>query len=78
MLKHGVQMVYQMNNEIINEINIFVKTIKDSKIYKEYDNNNAFAFTKADEKISKIYKSSKNETCNIIPVIIAPKANIYE
>ena len=25
-----------MNNEIINEINIFVKTIKDSKIYKEY------------------------------------------
>ena len=36
MLKHGVQMVYQMNNEIINEINIFVKTIKDSKIYKEY------------------------------------------
>ena len=47
-------------------------------INKEYDNNNAFAFTKADEKISKIYKSSKNETCNIIPVIIAPKANIYE
>ena len=36
MLKHGVQMVYQMNDEIINEINIFVKTIKDSKIYKEY------------------------------------------
>ena len=31
-------------------------------INKEYDNNNAFAFTKADEKISKIYKSSKNET----------------
>ena len=47
-------------------------------INKEYDNNNAFAFTKADEKNSKIYKSSKNETCNVIPVIIAPKANIYE
>ena len=50
---------------------------------KEYDSNRAFALTKIDEDSSKIYGKEKNkidelgnEKCSVIPVIIAPKANL--
>lgn len=50
-----------------------------SKCYwtsSEYNETNAFAFTKVDNKSGKIYPNSKASTCSIVPVIIAPKSNI--
>lgn len=42
-------------------------------INEEYYNTKAFAITKIDENISKIYGEDKSSECSVIPVIIAPK-----
>ena len=42
-------------------------------INEEYYNTKAFAITKTDESISKIYGEDKSSECSVIPVIIAPK-----
>ena len=50
-----------------------------SKCYwtsSNYNETNAFAFTKVDNKIGKIYPNEKTNECSIVPVIIAPKSNI--
>lgn len=36
MQKHGVQMVYQMNNDIIKKIDALITNIKESSEYKNY------------------------------------------
>lgn len=50
-----------------------------SKCYwtsSSYNETNAFAFTKIDNKSGKIYPNMKTSTCSVVPVIIAPKSNI--
>jgi hypothetical protein len=42
----------------------------------EYDSSNGFAVKKIDEVSSKIYGEAKTTSCNVIPVILANKANI--
>jgi len=42
----------------------------------EYNSSNGFAIKKIDEINSKIYGEVKTASCNVIPVILAPKANL--
>ena len=41
-----------------------------------YDSTKAFAFERVNDNISKIYPKAKTDECRVIPVIIAPKANL--
>lgn len=43
---------------------------------KEYDKDKAFVLTKNDEETSKVYGADKTSDCGVIPVILAPKANL--
>ena len=42
----------------------------------EYDTNNGYAVIAIDETISKIYGLAKSTSCNVVPVILASKANL--
>ena len=42
----------------------------------EYNTTNAFATAKTGELSSKIYGEAKTASCNVVPVIIAPKTNL--
>jgi len=42
----------------------------------EYNTSNGFAVKKTDEINSKIYGEAKTASCNVIPVILAPKENL--
>lgn len=54
----------------------FLATTKCYWINEEYDSENAFALTKEDENISKIYKENKTNSCSVIPVIEVSKNTI--
>ena len=41
-----------------------------------YNTTNAFAFEKMNETLTKIYPKDKETECRVIPVIVAPKANM--
>ena len=41
-----------------------------------YDTTNGFAFEKMNETLTKIYPKDKETECRVIPVIVAPKANM--
>lgn len=42
----------------------------------EYSSNNGFAFGKLNDLKGEIYGKNKNELCNVVPVILAPKDNL--
>lgn len=54
----------------------YLSTNKCIWISKEYNSDKAFALTKENEEISKIYGESKESSCNVVPVIIAPKSSM--
>lgn len=54
----------------------FLATNKCYWLKDEYDSSSAFALTKKDSNISKIYSESKSRACNIVPIITVSKANL--
>ena len=60
----------------INEEYSYLVTNKCYWLNREYDTTKGFVLTKKDEITSKIYGEEKNNTCSVIPVIIAPKTNL--
>ncbi len=60
----------------INEKNNYLVTRKCYWLNREYDETKAFALTKKDETISKIYGEEKNNICSVVPIIIAPKTKL--
>ena len=82
-LKYGSR----MNNNITNVINsnAYYKYSLDKFSYLSTNrcywtssnyNTNGFAFKKVNETTGKLYEEDASNTCNIVPVIIASKANL--
>ena len=55
---------------------MYLVTNKCYWLKKDYNETEAFAFTKENEEISKLYGESKNNECSVIPLILAPKKNL--
>ena len=63
-----------LSYKFLNEKFPFLVSSKCYWIGTEFDDSNAFAFTKIDDKYSKIYKESKETACEVVPKIIASKS----
>lgn len=63
---------YNFSNEKFN----YISSANCYWTSSEYNSNNGFAVKKIDEINSKIYGEAKTTSCNVIPVIIAPKTNL--
>ena len=62
--------------KFLNEKFPFLVSSKCYWINSEYNAENGFALSKADETYSKIYNENKQTECEIIPVIIASKSTL--
>lgn len=69
-----------LNYRFLNERFPFLVSSKCYWINTEYDSDNVFALSKIDDTYSKIYKESKSKEdgCEIVPVIIALKRTLEE
>lgn len=69
-----------LNYRFLNERFPFLVSSKCYWINTEYDSDNVFALSKIDDTYSKIYKvsKSKEDGCEIVPVIIALKRTLEE
>jgi len=63
---------YNFSNEKFN----YISSANCYWTSSEYNSSNSFAVKKIDEINSKIYGEAKTTSCNVVPVIIAPKANL--
>ena len=63
---------YNFSNEKFN----YISSANCYWTSNEYNSNNGFAVKKIDEINSKMYGEAKTTSCNVIPVIIAPKTNL--
>lgn len=59
-----------------NEVFPYFSSAKCYWFENEYDKNNNFAMKKVDEMFGKVYSIGKNETCNIVPVVLIAKEKI--
>ena len=67
---------YQGHFSFLNESFDYLATNKCYWVNREYDSTHAFALTKTDEVSSKLYGADKSTSCGVVPIIVAPKANI--
>lgn len=63
--------------EFLNSKFPYLATNKCYWVKDEYDSESAFALTKKDNTVSKIYNEAKTNSCNVVPVITVSKANLY-
>lgn len=63
--------------EFLSNKFLYLSTSKCYWFKDEYNSDYAYALVNKDSNHSKIYKEAKSSNCSVVPLITAPKANLY-